>query len=438
VADGPKPYDLDPAFELRVVLLCCCRPRFWGALGVLLDIQRITNPSHVLMLRAVRAIAKDNGAGPTEYATVAQRLKRWVNEGHVKHEEYKVVADTFADLGDYAPDEKEVAKELTPILRRIAEADVVRRGMDLFSKRGDFSELAAMASQVANMGLADRSIGGKIGAESLQRIAKLRQMERLPVGIPELDVGIGGGLPRGRLGLFAAGGKVGKTMLLGHAGCTALRLGLFVAYVTLEIGEGELEARILANLTGVPIDNVMDGSSDDEVTRRMALLAPRLGTFRHKFMPAKVTTCADIFAWVKEIEAEEGRPIDLLEVDYVDKMGASASALGKQDNTYQVQGDNAEELRLYVHGRGIYGWSASQAQRRSTKDRGKRLELDDLADSQNKARVVDLIVTATAPTEGEVALYVAGSRFSKGQFEVGPYLHDFASARVVQPQEDTL
>ena len=201
---------------------------------------------------------------------------------------------------------------------------------------------------------------------------------------------------------------------------------------------GELEARILANLTGVPIDNVMDGSSDDEVTRRMALLAPRLGTFRHKFMPAKVTTCADIFAWVKEIEAEEGRPIDLLEVDYVDKMGASASALGKQDNTYQVQGDNAEELRLYVHGRGIYGWSASQAQRRSTKDRGKRLELDDLADSQNKARVVDLIVTATAPTEGEVALYVAGSRFSKGQFEVGPYLHDFASARVVQPQEDTL
>jgi hypothetical protein len=67
------------------------------------------------------------------------------------------------------------------------------------------------------------------------------------------------------------------------------------------------------------------------------------------------------------------------------------------------------------------------------KERQKRIEIEDIADSMKKGRIADLILTAVRPTEEEVELFVAGNRFGRDRFSVGPFPHNFPCGQFAVP-----
>ncbi len=422
-------YGLDPSFERTVAAVLCSRPKMFGIIGGEIAPERFNLPEVSLAVRGAIAHAKDSGHGPHHASVVLQRLRRWYGEGSITIEEVNAVVDMLSDMEDVVLDEHSISTELIPLLQKLIRSEAALVGMEEYGKpASDFAKVEVLLQRAKSLGIQDHSTGSKLGLGALGDIKRVRQADRLSLGILELDAGLGGGLPRGKTGMFVAGPKAGKSMYLTHVNATTLLTGKFVAMATLELSEEDQQSRLIANLTNIPIDSIIEGLMEYEVADALEELMPRIGVFRTKWFPPISTTMVEIMEWVKEIEQEEGRKVDLLSMDYLDKLGSSNK---KQTSSYDIQGQSAEEYRLYIHGRSMYGMTASQPKRRPANERSKRIDIEEVADSQNKVRVMDLVLTGHRPTENEIEIYVAGARNMRDKFSVGPYPMDLACGRIV-------
>ena len=433
---GDDSYGLDLNFEAATVLLACSSQRFYGRIGHALKPDLLSSDAAKWALRAAHAIAKTRGRGPDNTVLVIQRLSRWVQEGKLKTDVAHAVNDLFEyaeELGVLSPDD--VAAELAPILKRRAEQRALLRAVDAYKKRGDLTELAEAVGQAARLGEVDVSIGTKIGLASFSDIAKLKHLDRLPTGIDDLDLMIDDGLGRGALGVLIGGAGDGKSMALSQMAAYALMEGLNVAYATLELPEPHVLGRIKAALTGIEISSIMKGSPyDEEAKKRLNELAPDLGCGLVKEFTPHATTVEDLKEWIKTCEDAEKRPIDVLIVDYGDKLCAS---INKSENEYNAMRVVFEGLRITAVERKMWCWTAAQSSRRGNKGKDKkrtRLDLNDVADSMHKVRVADLIITlnvSETETGGrDIEFFVAKNRTGKSRFSVGPMPTEFEIGRI--------
>ena len=385
-------------------------------------------------MKAAHAIAKARGRGPDSSVLVIQRLRRWGAEGKLKTDVAHAVNDLFEyaeELGSLSADS--AAEELTPILRKQQEQNALMRAIETYKKGGDLTKLAENVTKASRLGQVDISVGTKLGMSSFDDIATMRHLDRLPTGIDDLDLMIDDGLGRGALGVLIGGSGDGKSMALSQIAAYGLMEGLHVAYATLELPEPHVLGRIKAALTGIEISTIMRGKPyDKEARKRLQALAPDLGVGLIKEFTPHATTVADIDEWLKNCNETEGRPVDLLVVDYGDKLCAP-----KQDSEYNAMRVVYEGLRVLALEGKFWCWTASQSSRRGNKGKDKknvRLDLNDVADSMHKVRVADLIVTLNV-TETEIGgrdieLFVAKNRTGKSRFSVGPMPTEFEIGRI--------
>lgn len=425
-------YALSPAFERIVAVMCCTKPGFYGKIGHAIVPDMLRLESCRLLVKAAQVIGRELGHGPSDARVVMQRLTTLMDDGQVTNDQRQDALDVFVDV-DALPPEDEIIGELGAVLKRAMQHDAVRTAMDNFSKKGDFSEVVQIISKANSLGKVDTSIGEELTPGNFAEIDRMRNVDRLPVGIPEIDVHLNGGLPRCHVGMIVGGTGVGKSMFLTHVGATALRLGLFVVMATLELNKGLQQARMKANLTGVPILDILHDVNRDVVTKRLEYIYPTLGNFVVQYFPAKITTIPEIVDWVHRCEQVKGFKVDLVLLDYVDKVRSH----NKEDkNDYAGQGTVMESYRGFLEDERKFGWTASQPQRRAAKERTRRIEADDVADSMNKARVVDLQLSAMREGDDQILYYCPKWRLGEPEWSVGPLPHDHLHARMVHIEDE--
>lgn len=432
------PYNLDAGFEKQVVTLACSSPRFYGRIGHALDPELMKLEPSKHALRAAHQINNDVGHGPSSGTMVIQRLRRWMADGKVTLEAIKEVAELFDDAEDTGVDpEDSVVAELAPLLRQRIRDEAVDAAIASYGKQGDLSRVVELETKAARIGQVDTSVGTVLGSESFDEIVKLKDLMRLQLGVMELDSTLDGGLQSGGLGILVGASGDGKSMGLSHISGVNLVGGLFIAYATLELPKEVVLARIKANITGVPINTMLNGDIE-EARQRLESLAHKLGRLVVQEFSPKTTTVDDLKAWVDNCEAQAGRKIDLLVVDYGDKLGAKAKK-GEQQNEYTGALAVFEGLRVYAHDRKIFCWTASQASRQ--KDRKKRLDLNDVADSMHKIRVADLVITLNLRDDGTeepmIVFYIAKHRTGKSRVEIGPMPTEYERGRICPIVEPT-
>ncbi len=422
-------YKLDPAFQRAIVAATLRYPKFWPTIGHAIEPEGLDDELLRLIVKALRAIAKDIGGAPIDLRTLVQRVQRWVDDGNVTQEQLTDVVDFFLDAPT-PPPMAELLAELKPVLRRRMEADAVRAAMAEYTNRGDFAQVQRILQRAQSLGEVEATTGLRLGESAFAEIEQQRQVDKLGLGIEELDIGLDGGMPRGCLGVYASPPGGGKSMLLNHVTANAARLGYFVCVASLEINRAAWIARLLANLTNEPIAKIT--SADFSVVRaKLNKLYPVLGTVIVKDFPAKLTSMKDITAWVDECAEEEGYRPHLLVVDYADKC-KSHLADDQRRGEYEAQGTIYETLRLYVFEHGMWGWTASQPRRGAAKEKKRRIELDDMAESNKKAHVADLLITGQKTQEGdEVDYFVAKNRYGRSDFAVGPLPHAWECGQMV-------
>jgi len=420
-------YKFDPAFEAVIVAAMLRYPKFYGSIGHAIEPAGLEDSTNQLIVKAVRAIAKDTGSPPSDMRTLLQRVHRWEEDGNVTQAQTNAVVDFVLEPIRLPPVE-EIVAEVKPVLQRRLQTEAVRAAIAEHAKRGDFASVKRLLHQAESLGEIDAGVGLRLGEALFPEIEAQHAADRLPTGIEELDIGLDGGLPRGCLGAFAAPPGGGKSMFLNHVTAKAARKGYFVCVASLEINRAGWLTRLVANLTGEPITKI--ASTDFARARRLLnKMYPVLGTVIVKDFPAKLTSMKDITKWVDECAEEEGHQPHLLVVDYADKCKSHLADDARRGD-YDSQGTIYETMRLFVHERQMWGWTASQPRRGATKEKRRRIELDDLAESNKKAHVVDLLITGNRQ-EDQIDYFVAKFRYGKSDFAVGPLPHAWEVGQMV-------
>jgi len=438
--DKVEPLGLDPIFERQVTYLACSRPRFFARIGHAIEPDSLADPVNTRALLAARMIARDLGHGPESYSHVAQRLRRQMGEGKVTIEQIYEVIEALGELEDSGniPTEDAACGELAPLLRRRLQAKAVVMATQEYAKRGNFAKVMETIVRAATLGDVEATIGVRFGSAAAADFAK--DVERLPTGIFELDMVLKGGMARAALGTVIAQSGHGKSMFLVNVAATALLAGKNVLYATLELQRSDCVARMAANVLGVETDEV-----ERDPLGYLTMVDHRvgLGVMHVEEFPARATNVQMMRDWVTRSEDHIGQAIDVLIIDYADKFELPRTEKNTSAGTNTGMGIIYDELRNWAierdKRRAFWVWTASQSVRMSDKDRKKhkRIGANEVADSINKIRSADLVVTLNSQSGGddeeeiaELTYFVAKHRKGPPFVTAGPVPTDFKRARI--------
>jgi archaellum biogenesis ATPase FlaH len=436
-----EPYGLALAFEQAVAALCCQRPRFWETVGHAIDPAALGSAAGRLALEAVRACSVDYGQGPDNPVLVVQRLARWREEGTVTTEQIREVVDALEEAADRGlPSDEAAAAEMVPVLRRRAEGAAVRKAIDVYGKRKDLAPVVEDLQAAQRLGIATGRLGHRLGPAAYDMVRNAQHLSRLPLGISELDTELEGGIAEKCIALIAGAGGVGKSILCVHASGSWLELGLFVAVATYEVSTIHYFARLMATLTGIPTNGILDGRLEEAEAKVASLRLP--GVFRiDEFAPGSGSPEA-LQAWVERMEAEEHRPLDVLIVDYLDKVGRPGKE--HQAPNHEKITRNMELLSGWVQRKpGMVGktggprWILSPTHLKNKNARGRRggvakdqhADVDDFSGSSGKGRDMDVGIVMVKDDAG-ILFTCPKNRFGPQGFSVGPLPCDLSCAQV--------
>lgn len=427
-------YGLEPGFERALVTALASSPSLYRRVGHGIDPDMLDQQPCVHAMRAIRAIATDTGRGPESSVLVAQRLRRWYQEGQITHEDVGAAVDVFDAAEDAGiPSEESIVQEVAPILRELLQRDAAHAAATAYQKKGEgaWQKVQSLVSKAERIGAQEESRGIDLGVGAFDEISRLRAVNHLPTGILELDAYLDGGPPRGTYNLVAAGPGGGKSLFLTQVMANALLLGQPTLFATLELSESIQMARLLANLTGIGINSLLDGQMD----RGRAVLADlQLGFCRIRYFSPGVTPIEDIFAWVREVEAEIGVRVANLIVDYADEL-TSASA-SPNEPRHQMMTRVSQSAHIYAEARNMWVWSASQSNEFQDK-RKKKIDCFDLSDTKGKSRKADLLITQSiGEGQGEVSFFIAKNRLNQARASIGPLPTDLPTGRIVARGRD--
>lgn len=138
----------------------------------------------------------------------------------------------------------------------------------------------------------------------------------IPTGIGNIDRLLGG-VRRGTLTIIGARPSVGKSALVGNIASQAAAEGFTVLFVSVEMGRGEVGARMIAALSGVDMNKALRHGAGSQWPQ-VSEAAARLDALPVHLMDAPGSTVVDIRSRARRI-----RP-DVIIVDYLQLMETHA------------------------------------------------------------------------------------------------------------------
>lgn len=418
-------YPFDPSFERAVIGLLVTSDRFFNLIGPHLDPTEFKDERAQELAAASRRIYDRVAKAPGSLAVVLQELRVKNEQGKLLQRQMEACADYVCDaLDEGLPDADVAIDSVAAVLKRIKESAVLDKAFTVHGKRGDMTEVARELESVQSIGISDASYGSTLDdfAEELERSG---QAERLPTGFKELDAETQGGPARGEFVFWLAGEKVGKSMALVQNAAIGMLRTLHVAVATLELDEEKWRARVLGTITGTPYQDILRYKSKSIAFARYRAMqedpTTAFGRFAvHKF-GGHQTTVDTVFDWVRREEDRAGSKVDLLVVDYADKLLGPDPSQSQYEQMKHVY----ERLRLFGADGGRWVWTASQATRIPL---GEMPTNTHCADSHHKVRVTDgmIGITRLPADENKVRAKILAWRNGPGDSaEAGPLPNGF-------------
>jgi len=388
-----------------------------------------------IIIQACHAISAETGQ-PSVPLIVAQRLRRWHEEGKVAEDRlvYARALLTTAEANGDLPDPDAFADELAPVLRRIAEREALDAGFDAFGKKRDLTKMEALLAGSRRIGVTNTSAGLRIGTAALDQVFTVSRSPRLPTGIQELDAAMRGGVKRKTLSLVMGGPNDGKSCFLDQVVSEAISSKRPAALATLEMSSEEHHARILANLCDIPIDDAAEYEDSRKLLRERLELLEGDGFLAYctvKDFTARATTVLDIEQWLDAEEQASGVKIPVLAVDYAALLCDPLKKARHEEMTSIM-----ESLRTLAVKRNLWLWSAHQTTGEGMDKKTKRVDNAHAAESKGVPRTVDFIVTLNNREGAEVLFFISKNRGGERGQEVGPLPTDWGRGRIVMGRRD--
>lgn len=429
-------YPLTRSAEMQVAYAEATMPRFHEMLGHAIEFDRLPSMDAQAIVGAAQDIAREGGVPCSSTIVLVQQLRLRVNQGKMTMEDLQQASDLLDAVEDVGGigDLDGLIKVVAPAIKGIGFMDAVEQTIQDMAQGGNAEEAAERFAKVAGVGKTRVSMGStaSFSIGDIMAAADSTIRDPLPTGVPELDIALGGGLERGSLTAFLGNPGDGKSLALCHVASESILSGYQVAYITLELAEEAIKQRVYANVLNMTPPE-MKADPAEAVRRRRLLdgfLPNPLGTFRVLYMTPRVSTIAQMKQWLRDLERDFEENHLVLIVDYADKMVSSISG---EKTSYKEQGVVYDQLRQLVVDRDGWGVTASQATGRQ--GRKKKLDIEDIADSMEKARVVDTLIPIIRGEEdivqGTCRFKLSKRRNGAAHMEVGPLVMDPEHGRMV-------
>ena len=167
----------------------------------------------------------------------------------------------------------------------------------------------------------------------------------IPTGFPRYDSAIGGGLRRKCVDLVSARPKVGKSVFADNVALNISSSGVPVLMLDTEMSKEDHLNRILANLSGVPINEISTGkfSEDEEKTLKVRLAIDKIKNIPYTYVSVAGAPFESILNTIKRWvihnvgQDENGRTNECVVIyDYLKLM--SSSSITNNIQEYQALG----------------------------------------------------------------------------------------------------
>lgn len=195
---------------------------------------------------------------------------------------------------------------------------------------------------------------------------KVATKPKYPCGFPYIDLVLNGGFESATLNVIVGAPKAGKSMVLQNLAAAAVLHGYNSVYISLELSEEMITARIGSNLFN--IDSLQYSKyADDEFSfrdrinqfRKSQLIKP--GELIIKSFPTSTLTTIDLEAYLLKVQEETGIKIRFLFLDYLNIMSNWRNP--NSENTYLKIKQLSEDVRALSKRLDLCTVTASQLNR---------------------------------------------------------------------------
>ena len=391
-------YQFAPDFERSLIHhLCTNKPVFLHYATFIHD-HFFSSDTTRLLWKAMQSIYIDIHDAPGSAEMVEQRVQTMLNTGQVKHDAAGMALFYLAEASDSPAPFSTLAPELDSIVKAYARYNLVNDMAKAVGTRKSLLPMKEMIEKIEAIGQEEAGAitWGSFDDDMFQRFADAKKLDRMSTGITELDVFLDGGYPRRTLTVVIGGTGVGKSFFLSQAGATAIKNGLNVMYITLEIPEIYVSSRMAAPLLGMKSADIMaQPMRAKEQSHLFFANNPQAGRWMVGHFAPK-TTVQKVREEVTRMQKRSGFKPDVILFDYIGEAASHTINQGQAGSAfsgYLMGGAVATELRAWADEENLYMLSAAQSKRKQTPGKRSRLTLDDIADSMNVVRVADIAIT---------------------------------------------
>ena len=437
------PYSFEVDTQRLIAYYSTTQPKFYAAIGRHVDVERLSDPVSQTIIKQVHHLTKTGHSSPSSIVTVKQRLFDMYNgTGDLSAKDYKQCKKLLHNLA-----EMEKSGELDMTWQALIEATkhTIKRALkqefaygasDVYANDGEVDELAKIQRTIDQVGEVQKEESFGL-ATMLERVKNYTHGVPIDAGIPNLDAE-NFRLCRGNFGCAMADTGGGKTTFLVHVGATALIQNLNVCYLSFEDSADRLAAKFLGTMAGVNYNEILQHAPDameqaEKVHKAITVEGVVRGKLHvEKFKPHTMTV-QQLISYVRGREREDRITYDMVIVDYADKVTTKSH----KNSTYMAMEEVYAGLQSYAIDDEKYIWTASQVQRNAVKNEDiDNLKLDHVADSKNKIRNLDMIVSLNVNKDrSDIRIGVLKNRGGDVTVALDPVPCRFAQSMITDRQD---
>lgn len=216
--------------------------------------------------------------------------------------------------------------------------------------------------------------------------------QRIPTGFPNLDRLLNGGwLKNGRmLALFLAPSHLGKSLFLSNLAVNSLKQGKFAVIISLEMSELVYATRIDAHVSKQNINSLtLELDRLKTNVDKFKKLYPK-GQLVIKEFAAKTVCARQLTDYLKKLEEEVGRKIDIVYLDYLTLLRPQNST--RRDGLYESGAMVTIEARAMSYELNCPVISAVQGNR-STFNSDENVGMENVSESIAIAQTADVMIS---------------------------------------------
>lgn len=412
--DSPK-YSFDHEFQVRILALCVQDAGFFiGTASHLVKPSYFDAPALRAIFGVLSRYQAKYQALPTLDALRAELVLLYERQ-KVSDSDYEQAQETVPLLYESTLDDAAYVRDaVVEFGRQQGFRQAILEAVKIYEAQEGFDRVPLLFEQALATG-DTQDLGYSLGdAERLSALLGMRhdRSRMVRTMLTGLDNALLGGMSRGEVHLVVGRPGVGKSTLMVILGANALYQGKKVLYVTLEISQEMVLAKLVSRVTGLSFGELVSGADLSEAEMRLGKLLRVSGKthFWAKFWPNKQITTAHLRSYLARLRMLHDFRPDLIIIDYADLLLPTER---KRDaSLYEEGGNIMYDLVELAESQHCPVLTASQPQRHAYFM--PLVELEHLADSARKAHVAHSIITINQTrqeeAENKMRLYTAKVR----------------------------